>query len=42
MVVMDPPWENKHVKRVKGYSMMSNEDIKALPIPKLVCINLKC
>ena len=35
---MDPPWENKHVKRVKGYSMMSNEDVKALPLPKLVCM----
>ena len=33
---MDPPWENKHVKRVKDYSMMSNEDVMALPIPKLV------
>ena len=33
---MDPPWENKHVKRVKGYSMMSNEDVMALPLPKLV------
>ena len=37
VVVMDPPWENKHVKRVKGYSMMSNEHVKSLPLPKLVC-----
>ena len=33
LVLMDPPWENKHVKRAKrnsstGYSMLENDTIK--------------
>ena len=41
MILMDPPWENKHVKRHKnkigGYHMLSNDDlIDKLPIPDLL------
>ena len=41
VIIMDPPWENKHVKRRKnkidGYQMLSNEDLALqLPIPDLL------
>jgi len=39
-IVMDPPWENKHVKRKKhsslGYTMMANEEIGELPVGQLL------
>ena len=35
LILMDPPWENKHVKRVKGsgtdYKMMDNHFIQQIP-----------
>jgi len=40
LILMDPPWENKHVKRVKGsgtdYKMMDNHFIQQIPVPKLL------
>nr|ALS04285.1 methyltransferase-like protein 4-like protein [Acartia pacifica] len=40
IILMDPPWENKHVKRVKlshsGYSMLDNNQIGRLPIDQLL------
>ncbi|XP_021356776.1 methyltransferase-like protein 4 isoform X2 [Mizuhopecten yessoensis] len=35
MIVMDPPWQNKSVKRLKKYYSMSNEDLLDIPIPRL-------
>ncbi|XP_045130146.1 DNA N6-methyl methyltransferase-like isoform X2 [Portunus trituberculatus] len=43
LVVMDPPWHNKHVRRKKsvhgsqqGYSMMNVKDILKIPVDHLV------
>ena len=40
VILMDPPWENKHVKRElkrnRGYEMLGNEDIGNLLIPKIL------
>lgn len=40
LIVMDPPWSNKHVKRVKktgrGYEMMDNADLEKMPVDKLL------
>ncbi|KAF5293907.1 hypothetical protein FQA39_LY13612 [Lamprigera yunnana] len=41
MVLMDPPWWNKYIRRKRSksndaYDMMYNDDIKALPIDKLL------
>jgi len=41
LVLMDPPWENKHVKRAKrnsstGYSMLENDTIKNIPMRDLL------
>jgi len=39
LILMDPPWSNKHIKRVKrksmGYEMMDNDDLGKMPIDKL-------
>uniref|UniRef100_A0A182PJF6 Methyltransferase-like protein 4 n=1 Tax=Anopheles epiroticus TaxID=199890 RepID=A0A182PJF6_9DIPT len=38
LIVLDPPWWNKYIRRVKavntkaGYRMLTNEDIKAIPL----------
>ena len=37
LILMDPPWQNKHIKRHKnkcdGYNMLDNEDIfKNIPM----------
>lgn len=34
-IVIDPPWENKSVKRSNRYSSLSPQQIKRMPIPKL-------
>uniref|UniRef100_H2Z3B7 Methyltransferase-like protein 4 n=1 Tax=Ciona savignyi TaxID=51511 RepID=H2Z3B7_CIOSA len=34
-IVMDPPWENKSVRRGKKYDWLSLEDIKTIPLPDL-------
>ena len=40
LILMDPPWSNKHVKRVKmtgaGYMMMDNDDLEKMPVIKLL------
>lgn len=43
LIVMDPPWQNKHVKRKKsangsqqGYDMMSVDDILKIPVDYLL------
>ncbi|KFM75515.1 Methyltransferase-like protein 4, partial [Stegodyphus mimosarum] len=36
LVVLDPPWENKSVKRKKGYSMLSCESLQDLPIKEFL------
>lgn len=41
LIVLDPPWWNKYVRRKKaktndGYQMMFNDDIKELPIDSLL------
>ena len=39
IVVLDPPWGNKHVKRVKtlsGYSMMADSSLLSLPLASIV------
>ncbi|XP_077126426.1 N(6)-adenine-specific methyltransferase METTL4 isoform X1 [Ranitomeya variabilis] len=35
IIVIDPPWENKSVKRSKRYNYLSPMEIKRLPIPAL-------
>ncbi|XP_014253482.1 methyltransferase-like protein 4 [Cimex lectularius] len=39
-VLLDPPWRNKFVRRKKllnqGYDMLSNDDIKEIPISKML------
>ncbi|XP_055466077.1 N(6)-adenine-specific methyltransferase METTL4 isoform X2 [Psammomys obesus] len=35
VIVIDPPWENKSVKRSNRYSCLSPQQIKRMPIPKL-------
>ncbi|XP_073535223.1 N(6)-adenine-specific methyltransferase METTL4 isoform X2 [Phyllobates terribilis] len=35
IIVIDPPWENKSVKRSKRYNYLSPMEIKQLPIPAL-------
>lgn len=39
VIVIDPPWQNKSVKRSKRYSYLSPLQIKQLPIPKLAAPN---
>uniref|UniRef100_A0A182RK21 Methyltransferase-like protein 4 n=1 Tax=Anopheles funestus TaxID=62324 RepID=A0A182RK21_ANOFN len=40
LIVLDPPWWNKYIRRVKaanskaGYRMLTNEDIKAIPLER--------
>lgn len=37
LIIMDPPWENKHVKRSRdSYNMVTNESIKQLPVNQLL------
>ncbi|CAB4064838.1 unnamed protein product [Lepeophtheirus salmonis] len=37
VVLLDPPWENKHIKRSKSYISMSNKDIfDSIDINKLL------
>ena len=40
LILMDPPWSNKHVKRAKktnvGYKMMDNDDLSQMPVSKLL------
>eukprot|EP00088_Acartia_fossae_P046029 TRINITY_DN4964_c0_g1_i9.p1 TRINITY_DN4964_c0_g1~~TRINITY_DN4964_c0_g1_i9.p1 ORF type:complete len:354 (+),score=31.03 TRINITY_DN4964_c0_g1_i9:113-1174(+) len=41
VILMDPPWENKHVKRAKlagsgGYQMLDNMDIQKIPVDKFL------
>ncbi|XP_072267460.1 N(6)-adenine-specific methyltransferase METTL4 [Pyxicephalus adspersus] len=39
VIVIDPPWENKSVKRSKRYNYLSTSEIKQLPIPDLAAQN---
>ncbi|XP_075069475.1 N(6)-adenine-specific methyltransferase METTL4 isoform X1 [Mixophyes fleayi] len=39
IIVVDPPWENKSVKRSKRYSSLTPLEIKQLPIPALAAQN---
>ena len=40
LILMEPPWSNKHVKRAKktnvGYQMMDNDDLAQMPVRKLL------
>ncbi|TRY75362.1 hypothetical protein TCAL_00764 [Tigriopus californicus] len=36
IILADPPWENRHIKRKSEYAMMSNEDLARLPIQDLL------
>ncbi|WAR22974.1 METL4-like protein [Mya arenaria] len=36
LIVMDPPWESKSVKRLKKYSMLANSDLLSLPLGALM------
>ncbi|KAK2859595.1 hypothetical protein Q5P01_004215 [Channa striata] len=39
LIVMDPPWENKSVKRSRRYSSLPSTQLKRLPIPVLASSN---
>nr|KAF6471814.1 methyltransferase like 4 [Molossus molossus] len=39
VIVMDPPWQNKSVKRSNRYSYLSPLQIKQIPVPKLAAPN---
>nr|XP_040023833.1 N(6)-adenine-specific methyltransferase METTL4 [Gasterosteus aculeatus aculeatus] len=39
LIVMDPPWENKSVKRSRRYSSLPSSQLKRLPIPTLASPN---
>ncbi|KAG8442140.1 hypothetical protein GDO86_011077 [Hymenochirus boettgeri] len=39
IIVIDPPWENKSVKRSKRYSSLSPKEIKQIPLPSLAAQN---
>ncbi|KAF6088617.1 methyltransferase like 4 [Phyllostomus discolor] len=39
VIVIDPPWQNKSVKRSNRYSYLSQLQIKQIPIPKLAAPN---
>ncbi|KAM3593097.1 uncharacterized protein V6R79_005982 [Siganus canaliculatus] len=39
LIVMDPPWENKSVKRSRRYSFLPSTQLKRLPIPLLASPN---
>ncbi|XP_031705701.1 N(6)-adenine-specific DNA methyltransferase METTL4 isoform X2 [Anarrhichthys ocellatus] len=39
LIVMDPPWENKSVKRSRRYSSLPSSQLKRLPIPMLASPN---
>uniref|UniRef100_A0A3Q0SCG3 Methyltransferase 4, N6-adenosine n=1 Tax=Amphilophus citrinellus TaxID=61819 RepID=A0A3Q0SCG3_AMPCI len=39
LIVMDPPWENKSVKRSRRYSSLPSSQLKQLPIPLLASPN---
>lgn len=36
VIVIDPPWENKHVRRTKAYGVLSDDDVGRLPVGKLL------
>ncbi|XP_017261904.1 N(6)-adenine-specific methyltransferase METTL4 isoform X2 [Kryptolebias marmoratus] len=35
LIVIDPPWENKSVKRSRRYSFLPSTQLKRLPVPQL-------
>ncbi|KAM6350339.1 N(6)-adenine-specific methyltransferase METTL4 isoform 2-T2 [Podargus strigoides] len=39
VIVIDPPWENKSVKRSNRYSYLSSWQIKQIPVPALAAPN---
>ncbi|XP_058133480.1 N(6)-adenine-specific methyltransferase METTL4 isoform X2 [Dasypus novemcinctus] len=39
VIVIDPPWQNKSVKRSNRYSYLSPWQIKQIPVPKLAAPN---
>ncbi|XP_030611808.1 methyltransferase-like protein 4 [Archocentrus centrarchus] len=39
LIVMDPPWENKSVKRSRRYSSLPSSQLKQLPLPLLASPN---
>uniref|UniRef100_A0A673BMH4 Methyltransferase like 4 n=1 Tax=Sphaeramia orbicularis TaxID=375764 RepID=A0A673BMH4_9TELE len=39
LIVLDPPWENKSVKRSRRYSFLPSSQLKQLPIPLLASSN---
>ncbi|XP_069885582.1 N(6)-adenine-specific methyltransferase METTL4 [Dipodomys merriami] len=39
VIVIDPPWQNKSVKRSNRYSYLSSLQIKQIPIPELAAPN---
>ncbi|XP_074549063.1 N(6)-adenine-specific methyltransferase METTL4 [Halichoeres trimaculatus] len=39
LIVIDPPWENKSVKRSRRYTSLPSTQLKRLPIPQLASSN---
>ncbi len=43
LIIIDPPWENRFIKRSKTYGTLGNEDIfESIPIPDLLDKNDGC
>ena len=36
VILLDPPWHNRHVKRAGGYAMMDTAALASLPVPALL------
>eukprot|EP01134_Creolimax_fragrantissima_P005859 CFRG5859T1 len=36
LIVLDPPWENKSVKRSRNYKSMPHQKLRNIPIPRLI------
>uniref|UniRef100_A0A8C5HGK0 Methyltransferase like 4 n=1 Tax=Gouania willdenowi TaxID=441366 RepID=A0A8C5HGK0_GOUWI len=39
LIVLDPPWENRSVKRSRRYSSLPSSQLKLLPVPLLASFN---
>ena len=36
LVIIDPPWDNRFIRRVNGYQLTSDDQLKSLPLNKFI------